>query len=117
MKASLVCGWARLPGVIVVMASLGSQAIAADNGAAPTVAYPNGIAQPLPEVAAGGTVVLRGRPLANTNVGEPVSGANNGLPGNYPGTALSQPQGLDTGGWDTSDYDLRFDRSGLSPLR
>jgi len=91
------------------MANLGGVAIAADNEVASAVAYPTGIEQPLPEIAPGGTVVLRGKPPAKANVGQPGLGENNGLAGNYP-AALFQPQG-----WDMSGFDRRFDRSGLTP--
>ena len=109
MKPSRAYGWAWPTAIVLVMASLGGRAIAADNEAASTVTYPTGIEQPLPEIAAGGTVVLRGKPPAKANLGQPGFGENNGLAGNYP-TALFQPQG-----WDMTGFDRRFDRSGLTP--
>jgi hypothetical protein len=109
MKSSLVRGWAWLTVVVLVVAGLGGRAIAADNEAS-TVAYPTGIEQPLPEIAAGGTVVLRGKPPANANVGQPISVQINGFAGNYPAAAFFPPQE-----WDTGGFNRRFDRSGLTP--
>lgn len=75
--------------------------------AVPAIAQP----APAPELAPGGTVVLRGTPAHDTSAPMPPPG-----PSNPVSTGPAAPPALGrSDGWDAGGFDNRYDRSGLTP--
>jgi hypothetical protein len=67
---------------------------------------------PAPEVAPGGTVVLRGSTPTTDSTAHPLRPG----PSNPLSTTPAAPAAPSAPyGWDTSGFDRRFDRSGLTP--
>jgi len=127
-RSSRVSWWGCLTAVLLGVTSLGCPPAAADNGPVPTVISPSAVERPLPETTPSGTLVLRGPP-PSLNAGQsdrndqPVAALPQpgGWGRNYDTTGVDRSgydtTGLDPAGarnYDTSAFDRRFDRSGLS---